>query len=102
MDGEFKKLRGDLADINIALSTTVRDDHVGDVEQYIQKIKERMQAVYNTLPYWQVPPCLIIEMAKHTVLWLNVFWQPSSIGGNWSLQSVNEGININYSRHCKC
>ena len=32
MDGEFETLRGDLADLNIALNTTAWDKHVGDVE----------------------------------------------------------------------
>ena len=50
MDGEFETLRGDLADLNIALNTTAWNEHVGDVERYIQTIKERMQAVYNTHP----------------------------------------------------
>ena len=60
-----------------------------------------MQAIYNTLPYRQVPLHLIIEMAKHTVFWLNAFWQPNGIGGNQSPQSIVVGTNINYSRHCK-
>ena len=32
MDVEFETLRGDLADMNIALKTTARDKHMGDVE----------------------------------------------------------------------
>lgn len=53
MDGKFETLRGDLANMNITLNTTAQDEHVGDAEQYIWTIKERMQAVYNTLPYCQ-------------------------------------------------
>ena len=60
-----------------------------------------MRAVYNTLTYRQVPPHLIIEMAKHAVFWLNAFQQPNGIGGNWSPWSIVVGTNINYSRHCK-
>ena len=101
MDEEFETLRGDLADLNIALNTTARNKHVGNVEQCIQTIKERMQAVYNTLPYRQMPPRLIIEMAKHAVFWLNAFRQPNGIGGNRSPRSIVVGTNINYSRHCK-
>ncbi|MDG7001629.1 MAG: hypothetical protein JRN15_21230, partial [Nitrososphaerota archaeon] len=101
MDGEFENLRGDLADLNIALNTTARDEHVGDVERYIRTIKERMRAVYNTLPYRHMPPRLIIEMAKHAVFWLNAFRQPNGIGGNRSPRSIIVGTNISYSRHCK-
>ena len=101
MDGEFEMLRGDLADINITLNTTARDEHVGDVERYIRTIKERMRAVYNTLPYRHMLPRLIIEMAKHAVFWLNAFCQQNRIGANQSPWSIIVGTNVSYSRHCK-
>ena len=51
MDGEFGHLRGELADMGIALNETSRDEHVGEIERYIRTVKERMQAVYNTMPF---------------------------------------------------
>jgi hypothetical protein len=35
MDGEFDPMRGDLADLGIALNETARDEHVGDIKQFI-------------------------------------------------------------------
>jgi hypothetical protein len=35
MDGEFEPMRGDLADLGIALNETARDEHVGDIERFI-------------------------------------------------------------------
>lgn len=32
MDGEFEPMRGDLADLEIALNESARDEHVGDIE----------------------------------------------------------------------
>ena len=84
MDGEFEPLRGDLAAIGVALNTTAQDEHVGDIEHFIQTIKERMRATYNTLPYHNMPPRLVIEMAKHAVFWLNAFPHANGIAGNWS------------------
>jgi hypothetical protein len=40
MDGEFKPLQGDLADLGIALNETARDEHVGDIERFIRTLKE--------------------------------------------------------------
>jgi hypothetical protein len=40
MDGEFESMRGDLADIGIALNETARDEHVGDIERFIHMLKE--------------------------------------------------------------
>ena len=70
MDGEFVHLRGELANMGVALNATLRDEHVGDVERFI-RIKERMRAIYNTLPFQKVPARLIAEMGKASVFWLN-------------------------------
>ncbi|MGL4351112.1 MAG: hypothetical protein ACRCT2_11200, partial [Plesiomonas shigelloides] len=35
MDGEFEPTRGDLAAMSVALNTTGRDEHVGEIERYI-------------------------------------------------------------------
>ena len=51
----------------------LRDEHVGDIERYIHTVKERMRAVYNTMPFNKVPAHLVIEMAKTVVFWLNAF-----------------------------
>jgi hypothetical protein len=65
MDGEFEPMRGDLADLGIALNETARDEHVGDIERFIRTLKERMRAIYNnTLPFKHVPPRIVIKMAS--------------------------------------
>jgi hypothetical protein len=52
MDGEFEAMRGDLADLGIALNETARDEDVGEIERFIRTLmKERMRAIYNTLPF---------------------------------------------------
>ena len=55
MDGEFVLLRGGLAELGLRLNKTSRDEHVGDIEQYIQTVKEQMWAIYNTLPFQRIP-----------------------------------------------
>ena len=55
MDGKFGHLRGELADMGIALNETSRDEHVGDIERYICTVKEQMWAIYNTLPFNKIP-----------------------------------------------
>ena len=73
MDGEFVPLRRGLAELGICLNETSRDEHVGDIEWYIRTVKERMHAIYNTLPFQKIPARLVIEMAKTAVFWLNTF-----------------------------
>jgi len=60
-----------------------------------------MQAIYNTLPYQNIPPRLVIEMAKNAVFWLNAFPQQNGIGGGRSPRAIVVGTGIDFTRHCK-
>jgi Zinc knuckle len=97
MDGEFEPMRGDLADLGIALNETARDEHVGDVERFIRTLKERMRAIYNMLPFNNMPPRLVIEMAKHAVYWLNAFPHPNGISDTLSPRTIVTGQTVDYN-----
>ena len=62
MDGEFEPIRGDLASLGITLNTVANDEHVAEVERYIRTLKEQTRAIYNTLPFKQIPSQVIVEM----------------------------------------
>ena len=101
MDGEFGHLRGELADLGIALNETSRDEHVGDIERYIRTVKERMRAMYNTLPFNKIPARLVVEMAKASVFWLNGVPPKDYFGGNLSPRTMVTGQKLDYKRHCR-
>ena len=101
MDGEFVPLRGGLAEIGITLNETSRDEHVGDIERYIRTVKERMRAIYNTLPFRKVPGRLVIEMAKTAVFWLNVFPPFGGASRDLSPRTILTGQKVDYKRHCR-
>ena len=101
MDGEFGHLRGELADMGIALNETSRDEHVGEIERYIRTVKERMRAVYNTMPFSKIPARLVIEMAKASVFWLNGLAPRDYFGNNLSTRTIVTGQKLDYKRHCR-
>ena len=101
MDGEFGHLQGELADMGIALNETSRDEHVGDIERYIRTVKERMRAVYNTLPFSKILGRLVIEMAKASVFWLNGLPPKDYFGNNMSPCTIVTGQKLDYKRHCR-
>jgi hypothetical protein len=101
MDGEFTKLRGELADIGIALNEAARDEHVGEIERFIRTLKERMRSIYNTLPFTNVPPRLVIEMAKYSIYWLNAFPNDRGVSDTLSPRTIITGQIVDYNRHCK-
>ena len=84
MDGEFGHLQGELAGMGVTLNETSRDEHVGDIERYIRTVKERMQAIYNTLPFNKIPARFVIQMAKACVFWLNGVPPNNSFGNGLS------------------
>ena len=101
MDGEFGHLRGELASMGVTLNETSRDEHVGDIERYIRTVKERMQAIYNTLPFNKIPAPLVVEMAKASVFWLNGMPPKDSFGNQLSPRTIITGQDIDYNRHCR-
>ena len=101
MDGEFVPLRGGLAEIGITLNETSRDEHVGDIERYICTVKERMRAIYNTMPFHKVPVRLVIKMAKTAVFWLDAFPVSGGASGNLSPRTILTGQKVDYKRHCR-
>jgi hypothetical protein len=101
MDGELEAMRGDLADLGIALNETARDEHVGDIERFIRTLKERMRAIYTTLPFKHVPPRVVIEMAKHAVYWLNAFHHPNGVSNSLSPRTIITGQTVDFNWHCK-
>ena len=101
MDGKFVPLRGGLAELGLRLNETSRDEHVGDIERYIQTVKERMRAIYNTLPFQKIPAWLVIEMAKTAVFWLNTFPAAGGASHNLSPRTIITGQQVDYKRHCR-
>ena len=101
MDGEFVPLRGGLAELGLRLNETSRDEHVGDIERYIRTVKERMRAIYNTLPFNKIPARLVIEMAKTAVFWLNAFPATGGVSQDLSPRTIMTGQRVDYKRHCR-
>ena len=101
MDGEFVPLCGSLAELGVRLNETLRDEHVRDIEWYICTVKERMRAIYNTLPFQKIPARLVIEMAKTAVFWLNAFPAAGGASQHLSPRTMLTGQQINYKRHCR-
>jgi hypothetical protein len=85
----------------IALNETANDEHVGEIERFIRTVKERMRAIYNTLPFNHMPPRIIIEMAKHSIFWLNSFPHPNGVSAELSPRTIITGQAVDFNRHCK-
>ena len=101
MDGEFGHLRGELASMGVTLNETSHDEHVGEIERFIRTIKERMRAIYNTLPFRKIPARVVAEMGKACVFWLNSLPPQSNFGNDLSPRTIVTGQRLDFKRHCR-
>jgi hypothetical protein len=99
MDGEFDTpgIWESLAGEGLALDSTGCDEHVGDIERYVQTMKERMRATYNTLLFTHMPPRLVIEMAKQAVFWLYSFPRVDGVSNHMSPREIMTGQRLDYA-----
>ena len=92
---------GELAGMGVTLNETSRDEHVGDIERYIQMVKEHMQTIYNTLPFNKILAQLVVEIAKASMFWLNGMPPKDSFGNKLSPRTTVTGQKLDYNRHCR-
>jgi hypothetical protein len=102
-DSEFDMpgIRKSLANEGVALDSTGRDEHVGDVEGYVHTVKEGIRATYNTLPFTHMPTCLLIEMAKQAVFWLHSFPRADGVSDHMSPREIMTEQKLDYAWHCR-
>jgi Zinc knuckle len=101
MDGQFDSLRGDLSELHLTLNTTANDEHVPEIERHIRTIKERARSIYNTLPFKQLPPRLVIELVYYCTFWLNSFPNYNGVSTTLSPRTIVTGLTIDYNNHCQ-
>jgi len=83
------------------LNTTAWDEHVPEIERYIQTVKERISATTSTLPFEQLPHRLIVEIAFNAVFWLDCFPHKEGIHSTLSPCTIVTGSKIDFNKHCR-
>jgi hypothetical protein len=101
MDGQFKPLRGDLADLHLTPNTVSNDKHVPKMDRHIHTVKECTRCVYNTLPFKRLPVQLTIELVHYSMFWLNSFPANDGISDTLSPRAIIFGSHVDYAKHCQ-
>jgi len=99
-DGQFEHAQKHIEQMGIILNVTSRDEHVPEIERYIRTVKERVQAIVNTLPFEQYPNRLIVETVYNAIFWLNCFPHKDGIHPTLSPRTIVTGSTIDYNKHC--
>jgi hypothetical protein len=101
LDGQFESLRGDLADLHMALQTCGQDDHVPVAERHIRTLKDRARALYNSLPFQRLPARMVIELIYYCTFWLNAFPHPDGVSADLSPREIVSGLGLDFTKHCR-
>jgi Reverse transcriptase (RNA-dependent DNA polymerase) len=100
-DYEFEATRDGLAEMQIMLNATSRDEHVPEIERYNRTIKDRVRSAYNMLPFKKMPTQMLVELVKAMVFWLNAFPANDGVSDTISPRTIMTGKRLNYTKHCQ-
>ena len=84
--------------VSTTLNKTGARDHVPEVARQIQVIKERMRAHHANLPYPSFTRRMTIELAKHVVMFLNVFPFKSRLSNTYSPFKIMIGKALDWGK----
>ena len=97
MDGEFEPRRPLLPDLD--LNTTGANEHVPEVKRCIRVIKERVRAVFCTLPFKGITARMLVELIKFSTIWLNTFPANNGVSTEFSPRELILGTMLDYNLH---
>ena len=86
-------------DMGITVNQTARNEHVPEVERAGRTLKERVRAVWNTLPY-KLTNEMIIGLTYYACKMINMFPKTNSVG-SIAPKELFTGIKIDDKRDCK-
>eukprot|EP00957_Ditylum_brightwellii_P019731 1489096-Ditylum_brightwellii.AAC.1 len=96
MDRQFEPLYGNLAEEKFTLEVCSNNEHVAKIKRQSQTVKERVKAVYNTLP-----GRVLVELVNFAVFWLNVFPPSAGVSKTLSPHTIITGLEVDYNKHCQ-
>eukprot|EP00957_Ditylum_brightwellii_P046336 3516129-Ditylum_brightwellii.AAC.1 len=99
MNGQFKPLHGNLAEEKITLEVCSNNEHVAEIKRQNRTVKERVRAVYNTLPFKKVPGRILVELVNFVVFWLNVFLPSAGVSKTLSPRTIITGLEVDYDKY---
>ena len=87
--------------MGIMLNGTGCNEHVPKIEWYIRTVKERVQAIVNTIPFKNYPHQLIVDTEYNAIFWFNCFltkmqFTQYSAPGQMSLDHI-----LTTKKHCR-
>ena len=93
-DPEFEVLRPSFPMLNCC----VADEHMPEIELYIQTLKDRTQRAVNVLPFKNLPWLVLIHLLKNCTLWVNAFPAADGVSSVHSLHFLLTGRELSFDK----
>jgi hypothetical protein len=100
-DGQFEAARTVLLNANIQPNIAAPNEHVPEVERFIQTVKERARSTYHSLPFKRLPNTMLIRMITNCVFWLNILPTGRGLTKTMSPRTLITGFMMDCNKHCK-
>ena len=99
-DQEFKPLKDDLQEWKIDLNLANAQEHVPEAERNNRTIKERVRAVFHSLPFRAIPKIMIKHLVMDSARKLNFFPANGGISKYYSPREILHQRKLDYQKHC--
>ena len=81
------------------LNCCVVDEHVPEIKQYIQTLKDCTWSAVNVLPFNNLPRLVLIHLLKNCTLWLNAFPAADRVSSVHSPHFLLTGRELSFDKH---
>jgi hypothetical protein len=82
------------------INTTATCKHIGEIECFIQTIKEHSRALVLDLPYSLLPQQVVIYLVYFAVLWLNSLPAAAGVSEIYYHPKIFLGRKLDFTKHC--
>jgi hypothetical protein len=91
-DQEFHPIMERVADdLDVEMNYATTDEHVPEAERNNRTIKERVHAIYNSMPYSKIPHVMIRYLVLYVTRMLNQFPAKGGVSPYFSPQAIVTG-----------
>ena len=98
MDNEFAPLELEIPGMTV--NCYAANEHVPEAERVIRVIKERVRAVFCTMPFKKIPALMLVELIRFSIMWLNVFPAAQGVSQTLGPRQLLVGTKLDWNLHC--
>lgn len=98
-DPEFVPLQAEMGQFQF--NYCAQNEHIPEIERFIQTVKDRTQSGCNSLPFRRIPRLMVIRMVSNALFWINAFPHKDGVSSNLSPSFILTGKQLDFAKHVR-